>query len=76
MLPGGATLHGLLENIVGSAVPAFVVTAIVSGRTGVRDLARRSLHWRVQPRWYLIALLAPAGPAAGERSGRPPWFNR
>jgi hypothetical protein len=61
-MPGGATLHGLLENIVGSAVPAFVVTAIVSGRTGVRDLARRSLCWRVQPRWYLITLLAP--PAA------------
>jgi membrane protease YdiL (CAAX protease family) len=59
LLPGGATLHGLLENILGAAVPAFVVTAIVSGRDGVRDLARRCLRWRVPVRWYAIALLAP-----------------
>jgi uncharacterized protein len=59
MLPGGATPHGALENVLGSAVPAFIVTALVSGRAGVRDLARRSLRWRVPLRWYLISLLAP-----------------
>jgi CAAX protease family protein len=31
----------------------------VSGKAGVRDLARRSFRWRVQLRWYLISLLAP-----------------
>jgi hypothetical protein len=40
-------------------VPAFVVTALVSGKAGVRDLARRSLRWRVPLRWYAISLLAP-----------------
>jgi membrane protease YdiL (CAAX protease family) len=59
LLPGGATPHGVLENVLGSAVPAFIVTALVSGKAGVRDLARRSLRWRVPLRWYLISLLAP-----------------
>jgi membrane protease YdiL (CAAX protease family) len=58
-LPGGATPHGVLENVLGSAVPAFIVTAVVSGKAGVRDLAWRSFRWRVPLRWYLISLLAP-----------------
>jgi len=49
----------VLENVLGSAVPAFIVTGLVSGRAGVRDLARRSFRWRVPLRWYLISLLAP-----------------
>jgi hypothetical protein len=59
VLPGGATPHGVLENVLGSATPAFIVTALVSGKAGVRDLARRSFRWRVPLRWYLISLLAP-----------------
>jgi uncharacterized protein len=59
LLPGGATPHGVLENVLGSAVPAFIVTALVRGKAGVRDLARRSFRWRVPLRWYLISLLAP-----------------
>jgi uncharacterized protein len=59
LLPGGATPHGALENVLGSAVPAFIVAALVSGKAGVRDLARRSFRWRVPLRWYLISLLAP-----------------
>ena len=35
------------------------VTALVSGKAGVRDLARRSFRWRVPLRWYAISLLAP-----------------
>jgi uncharacterized protein len=57
LLPGGATPHGILENVLGSAVPAFIVTALVAGRAGVRDLARRSFRWRVPLRWYAISLL-------------------
>jgi membrane protease YdiL (CAAX protease family) len=59
LLPGGATPHGVLVNVLGSAVPAFIVTALMSGKAGVRDLARRSFRWRVPLRWYLISLLAP-----------------
>jgi membrane protease YdiL (CAAX protease family) len=40
-------------------MPAFIVAALVSGKAGVRDLAGRSLRWRVPLRWYLISLLAP-----------------
>jgi hypothetical protein len=47
LLPGAATPHGILENVLGSAVPAFLVTALVSGKAGVWDFARRSLRWRV-----------------------------
>jgi len=59
LLPGGATPHAVLENVLGSAVPAFTVTALVGGKAGVRDLARRSFRWRVPLRWYAVSLLAP-----------------
>ena len=59
IVPGGATPHGILENVLGSAAPAFIVTALVTGKAGVRDLARRSFRWRVPLYWYLISLLAP-----------------
>jgi uncharacterized protein len=59
LLPGGATPNGVLVNVLGSAVPAFIATALVSGKAGVRNLARRSFRWRVPLRWYLISLLAP-----------------
>jgi hypothetical protein len=49
----------VLENVLGSAMPAFVIATLVSGRAGVQDLARRSLRWRVPLRWYAISLLGP-----------------
>jgi len=48
---------GFLESLFSVALPAFLVVAAVQGKDGVRDLARRSLGWRVNARWYLIALL-------------------
>jgi hypothetical protein len=38
------------------ALPAFVVTAGVGGKAGVRDLVSRTLRWRVRVRWYLFAV--------------------
>ena len=58
VVPMPEGLHGPLENILGALVPAFAVVAVVGGRPGVRDLARRSLRWRVPLRWYALALLA------------------
>jgi len=57
ILPFGLAPYDALGHIFGVALPTFLVVAATHGRTGVRDLARRSLRWRVGVRWYLIALL-------------------
>ena len=49
----------VLDNVPKSVAPAFIVTALVSGKAGVRDLTRRSFRWLVPLRWYLTSLLAP-----------------
>jgi uncharacterized protein len=56
ILPFGVTLWDPLPALFGCAA-AFLVVAATGGRVGVRDLARRSLRWRVGPQWYLVALL-------------------
>lgn len=48
---------GFLEHLLSVAFPAFLVVAALQGKVGVRDLAKRSLRWRVGTRWYLIPLL-------------------
>jgi CAAX protease family protein len=61
ILPFGLPLHGVFMSL-GAGLAAFLVTAALSGRAGVADLARRGLRWRVPVRWYLIALLSvPVG---------------
>jgi membrane protease YdiL (CAAX protease family) len=57
ILPFDLALYDSLGHIFGVALPAFLVMAATGGRAGGRDLARRSLRWRVGVRWYLIALL-------------------
>jgi membrane protease YdiL (CAAX protease family) len=57
ILPFGLAPYDSLGHIFGVALPAFIVVAAMHGRAGVRDLALRSLRWRVGVRWYLIALL-------------------
>jgi len=55
-------LFSAVGAILGLALPAFLVTATVDGRPGVRDLLRRTLRWRVGIGWYLFAALAiPVG---------------
>lgn len=58
LLPVPEEVRGPLENVVGVAVPALVVTALIGGAAGVRELLRRCLRWRVPLRWYLLAALA------------------
>jgi hypothetical protein len=74
VLARGATPHGVLETVLRSAVPAFVVSALVSGKAGVRDLARRSFRWWVPLRWYLTGLLAPAADLLDRRHD-PVWLG-
>jgi uncharacterized protein len=57
LLPFDQAPYDWLGHILGSAVPAFLVTAAVLGRAGVLDLVRRCLRWRVGLRWYVVALL-------------------
>src|SRR5215207_1912463 len=56
ILPFGLAPYDSLGHIFGVALPTFIVVAAISGKTGVRDLASRSLRWRVGVRWYLVAL--------------------
>jgi uncharacterized protein len=49
-------LFQLIASYLGLALPAFLVSAAIGGREGVRDLLRRSLRWRVAVHWYLMAL--------------------
>src|SRR5688500_8456996 len=57
LLPFGLAPYDSLGHIFGVALPTFIVVAAMHGRDGVRDLAQRTLRWRVGMRWYLIALL-------------------
>jgi membrane protease YdiL (CAAX protease family) len=54
-----------LVGLTGPAVAAFAVTALVDGRAGVADLARRVVRWRVPARWWLLVLATLAATALG-----------
>ncbi len=45
-------------ELLGPVVAGFVMTAVMSGRTGVWQLLRRFVMWRVRGVWYVYALLA------------------
>jgi uncharacterized protein len=54
-LPVPATFLGAF----GPLVAAVVVTALESGRAGLRSLLDRIVRWRVAPVWYGVAILGP-----------------
>ena len=45
-----------IPGLAGPFVAAFVMSAVLGGRRGVRDLLARMGRWRVSPKWYLVAL--------------------
>src|SRR6185503_1687379 len=45
-----------LATFTGPLLAAYVVTALTSGKAGLRALWRRYGQWRVGVHWYLIAL--------------------
>jgi membrane protease YdiL (CAAX protease family) len=53
--------YAVMAMLIGPSVMGLIMTALVGGRTGLRDFLARLLTWRVGPRWYAVALLtAPA----------------
>jgi membrane protease YdiL (CAAX protease family) len=51
----GALLYAAI--LAGPCVAGLLMTGMVDGRPGLRDLVGRLLRWRVSPRWYALALL-------------------
>jgi uncharacterized protein len=45
----------------GPLIAAIVVTGIVGGRRGLRELGSRIIRWRVGWQWYAAAILVPLG---------------
>src|SRR5215212_10102076 len=43
----------------GPFLAAVIVLALTTGKTGVKDLLRRLVLWRMGLRWYAVALLLP-----------------
>lgn len=47
------------------AIAAIIVTAILAGRAGVKDLFRRFTIWRVGVQWYFVGIFLLAGVILG-----------
>jgi len=47
----------MLAWVAGPPVAGIVLTGLVYGSTGFRDLLARMTRWRVRARWYAVALL-------------------
>jgi CAAX protease family protein len=47
----------VLAMLAGPSVAGLLLTGVVSGRAGLRELLSRLLRWRVGARWYAVALL-------------------
>jgi len=47
----------ILAMLAGPSVAGFVLTGLLYGRAGFRDLLSRMRRWRVGARWYAVALL-------------------
>ena len=46
----------ILGTYAGPTLGAFVVTAIVDGKPGIKQLLRRYVQWRVGFQWYLLVI--------------------
>lgn len=51
-------LPEILEIFVGwsPAIAALIVSAVLAGRSGIREVFGRFLIWRVGPQWYLVGI--------------------
>ena len=60
-----------LPMILGPSVSSLLLTALLDGRGGVRDLWTRLTHWRVGWMWYAVAPLTIEG-QSWVRFAKPP----
>ena len=58
-LPRGWGESLVIVGTFGPLFSALAMAAKASGSAGLTSLAKQSLRWRVHPRWYAAALLAP-----------------
>lgn len=49
----------LIFPAVGPALAAVIMTQVVYGKTGVRNVLKALTHWRVSWVWYIVAVLGP-----------------
>ena len=49
-----------LAGSLGPMLSAFVVTALVGGSAGVRELVGRVFRWKIGVKWWLVAVVGPA----------------
>jgi membrane protease YdiL (CAAX protease family) len=47
----------IMAMLAGPSTAGLLMTGVVHGRAGFRDLLSRLLKWRVSARWYVVALL-------------------
>lgn len=45
---------------IGPALAAMIVSQVTHGKTGIRDLNKGLIRWRVGLVWYIVAVLGPA----------------
>ncbi|HEX5914744.1 MAG TPA: hypothetical protein VFY54_16615, partial [Rubrobacter sp.] len=57
ILAGGSGGIPMLAWVAGPPVAGILMTGLLYGRAGFRDLLRRMTRWRVGARWYAVALL-------------------
>jgi membrane protease YdiL (CAAX protease family) len=50
-----------LAMLIGPSLGGILMTALIGGRNGLKDLFSRMRLWRVAARWYFAALLIPPG---------------
>lgn len=48
----------ILAMLIGPSVAGILLTSLVYGKAGLREILSRLLRWRVDARWYAVALLA------------------
>jgi len=61
----GAFLPAVMVMLAGPSVAALLLTGLVDGRAGYRDMFSPLRKWRVGIRWYAIAILPAPIVAAG-----------